>query len=121
RVCVTEPWSVPFLGQEEFHAFFGPPFEASHDQAQRAAQWLGHPRFGEQRSGRVLVDVPHGEWTFLGQDKKEFGVVEQQQVGLGGLFGEYGPCGSQGGQTLTAGRAWYIHRTQPLPRGDTVF
>jgi hypothetical protein len=112
RVRPPEPGHVPVLGQDQVQVPLGHPFGGPHRRGGRGPERSRQPGFGAERGGGVLMHVPDGGGPPAPgrQGEQQLGVVDQQQVGVRAVPGEFLPGRAQGTEPAPA------HR--PGHRGD---
>jgi hypothetical protein len=77
------------LGQDQVHVPLGHPLRGVHGHGRGRPERARQPGLGAQRGGRVLVHIPDHRRPPAPrrQREEEFGVVDEHQVGTGGVPG----------------------------------
>ncbi len=90
RMRPGEPGDVPLLGQDQVHVPLGHPFRGVHRHGGGRPERTRQPRLGAERGGGVLVHIPDHRRPPApgGQRQQQFGVVDEQQVGVGRVLGQ---------------------------------
>ncbi len=90
RVRPGEPRDVPLLGQDQVHVPLGHPLRGAHRHGRGRPERPRQPGLGAERGGGVLVHVPDHRRPPAprGQRQQQFGVVDEQQVGVGRVLGQ---------------------------------
>ena len=88
RVRPGEPGDVSALGQDQVHVPLGHPFRGMHRHGGGRPERARQPWLGAERGRGVLVHIPdHRRPPAPGrQRQQQFGIVDEQQVGLGGVL-----------------------------------